>query len=706
MAACCVGAVGRVMVCCLAMWGGDVGAVVAGEGPLVEGVVVGAEGSSAVVLPVVDLETFVVVGDKLERDLQLTFSSVGLVTAETLAQQGVRDLRDSFRLLGNVQSVSANNGNSGFSIRGINSEGLGLPGGNLRPLASLSIDGAPQSFEGIRRGARGAWDVAQVEVFRGPQSTLAGRNALAGAIAVRTNDPTRYFEAAALTEVGQLGLRRAAAMVSGPLAGDSLSFRVAAEVLRRELGIEYSNPVGEALDDEEFSQLRGKLRWVPFGGNRLSFQASVSRVEDRPAVAAVNRADPFARKLNVVDSTAELRENEILSTTLEGRLELTEGWTLASTSSFTQTDAGIRTPSSVYVREEVRADEDFTQDLRVTFSEGPGSWGPELMGGLFYGRLANERDSRVRIFAVGNPLLPPFRVQDLESSSRNENVGVYAEAGVPLGSRWRVSGGARYDVEWFETDFFNRISGQRTLTDGSFAAFLPRGSLAYRVTDAVTLAGTISRGYRAGFSEEGRLVDPEFLTSYELAVRSQWWSRRLTANFTGFYYDWRDQQISVPSPVNPLLTVTDNAGRSRAWGGEFEVGLVSGARWQVGASLGYLRTELVEYGGLEGNEFPEAPRYSGSVWGRWEVGGGWFLASDWSFQGSFFGTGNLVNDPGIRVPAYAIVNGSVGYRVESWEVKLAVRNVLDRQYLTGLDVNTGTYVGDPRNLALSLSLRL
>jgi len=138
---------------------------------------------------VTTLGPITVYGARTTQTLNDVTSSVGIVTGETIEERQVRSFRDSFRLMANVRDSDFND--AGFVIRGINSEGL-TPGG--APVASLYVDGIQQTVQGARRGARGLWDVEQVEVYRGPQSTLAGRAALAGAIYVKTKDPTNKFE--------------------------------------------------------------------------------------------------------------------------------------------------------------------------------------------------------------------------------------------------------------------------------------------------------------------------------------------------------------------------------------------------------------------------------------------------------------------------------------------------------------------------------
>jgi outer membrane receptor protein involved in Fe transport len=134
-------------------------------------------------------------------------------------------IEDVFRQMANVNRADWID--SGIVLRGINSEGVGGPSGS--PLATTYVDGVPQTQQGARRGVNGTWDLQQVEVWRGPQSTIVGRNALAGAIQVKSNDPTMKWETAARLGLGNDTFNNQAVMVSGPIVDDRLAFRFAAE---------------------------------------------------------------------------------------------------------------------------------------------------------------------------------------------------------------------------------------------------------------------------------------------------------------------------------------------------------------------------------------------------------------------------------------------------------------------------------------------
>ncbi len=647
------------------------------------------------------LEPFVVTGTKTTRDTQSTYDSLGLLSEIHLETLRVVDFRDSLRLIANAQSIAANGGNSGFSLRGINSEGVGDPGAQLRPLSTLVVDGATQSFEGIRRGARGTWDVDRIEVYRGPQSTRQGRNALAGAILIETNSPTSWWEGALRGAIGSDNRREGAFVLSGPIVGGQLMFRLAGEQIERELDIAYASPELEAFAREDYEMLRGKLLYVPEWAPGLEFEATLSQVTDSPAVPAVDGADPFARRFGFGTTIfAEIRENDVRSHILEGRYALGERTELTSISAYTETESFFITPQDFYSRDESRRDRDFTQEIRLNRGEiGPGKWSGFL--GLFYGRLKNDRDSVVTVSAGGDP----FSVQDLESSSETENRALFGEIVIPLGERLSLMAGARYDKEEFTIEFIDRESTPppRRQAEGTFDAFLPRLTLTYGLTADQSLSLIYAQGYRGGFAQfDGPVVDPEYLTDYEVAYRSEWLEGRLRMNANLFLYDWTDQQITIDNPNPGLDPVSVNAGRSQAHGAELEADWAASPAWTLGASLGYLKTEFVDFQDFDGNEFPGAPRYSGSLRARYDFREYWHLAGDFSFIDESFATGNLNNS--VVIEGYEIANLALGYEREHWRASLAVRNLFDREYIVGKDRFGGVYMGDQRSLTLSAAV--
>ncbi|MEM7304463.1 MAG: TonB-dependent receptor, partial [Pseudomonadota bacterium] len=340
------------------------------------------------------LDPISVTGQKVERDLQETTDSVTVFTQEEIEEAGIEDLRDSFKLAPNVNYSPSNNGNNGITIRGINSEGVGGGNGNQTPLSTFVIDGAAQSLEGTRKGGRGVWDVNTIEILRGPQIAI-GRNALAGAVIVNTNDPEPYFEAS-----GRLGIdtegRERAVMLNTPL-GDQFAFRFAYEELDKSKNIDYLDPNLSFLDDEDFYNSRAKLSFKPTAMPNFNAQFTWSSAHDDPAVTAVdsNPTPGLSRRtLSNSFESIESRINDVDNYIFDMNYELNSGVQVTSVSTYTVTKTKFDAPAPTVTRDEEREDLDFSQDLRATYTSQNGQF--KILTGGFMGRYKNKRDSFVQ----------------------------------------------------------------------------------------------------------------------------------------------------------------------------------------------------------------------------------------------------------------------------------------------------------------------
>lgn len=157
-----------------------------------------AHGNFALVPEAVELAPLVVTGEQITRDLQDAQTSVALLDGERLSESGVRDWRDALRLAANVQPTTY----GGLVIRGLDSDGVGSRAG--APLATIHVDGVPQSDVSMRGGVRALWDVERIEILRGPQCTTSGRNSMAGAVHIRGKRPSTTWIAGARLGAGTL----------------------------------------------------------------------------------------------------------------------------------------------------------------------------------------------------------------------------------------------------------------------------------------------------------------------------------------------------------------------------------------------------------------------------------------------------------------------------------------------------------------------
>lgn len=178
------------------------------------------------------LQEVVVTAEKTSRSLRDTSTSVVVLTAGDIENRpGFDSAKDILSRLGNV--VDTGRGNLLPAVRGVDGTGPAQGAdaflGGTRPRFAFQLDGRPLTYNETVFGDLGLFDVQQVEILRGPQSTLQGRNAMGGTIAIRTKDPTFDWHGGLRAVGGDFSHRQASAYVSGPLVDDQLAFRIAYE---------------------------------------------------------------------------------------------------------------------------------------------------------------------------------------------------------------------------------------------------------------------------------------------------------------------------------------------------------------------------------------------------------------------------------------------------------------------------------------------
>lgn len=252
-----------------------------------------------------DQPTIVVTGQKTEQNIQDVTSSVSVTTAEEIDREPITDL---FDVVERIPNVTASFGEQGFAIRGVDQRGVGGNGATL----IVFVDDSPLSNQTTFFGPTDSWDLGQIEVFRGPQSTNFGRNALAGAIYLRTRDPGYDWDLRIRGEVGDNGQRQAAIAGGGPIIDDVLAFRVAANY-RESDGFIFNTFLDQEYDSTELKTGRLKLLFEPTGN--LSIISTSSYTEN---FAGEDGLDPTNGTGTPVDAEDVVREVFLDAPGLEG----------------------------------------------------------------------------------------------------------------------------------------------------------------------------------------------------------------------------------------------------------------------------------------------------------------------------------------------------------------------------------------------------
>jgi outer membrane receptor protein involved in Fe transport len=655
------------------------------------------------------IDVIVVTGQKIRRTLLDTQVSVGVVTAEDIEAKDLTTFREAFRTMANV--MSGDWLDAGYVIRGVNSEGLT----SGSPLASLYIDGAEQTKMGTRRGSRGLWDVEQVEVYRGPQSTLSGRAALAGALYINTRDPSYDYDAAVRASAGELGTIEGALAVGGPIIDDVLAFRVAAEYQQRDTETSYPSFTQykryDTLSEDKYYQFRGKLRIDPLPG--LTATLSHAYSYDSPAYDDVggpglgwayeDRRGDFNQPV-----FQEARETDNHSSSARLVYELSPSITLTALATLadTDTDRGSvneGTPGEIYVVKGTEEERLFTQELRVNYD---GANAVRAVGGLYYNHY---RADSVRTSTLPNS---GGRTDDTSLVNRADNYAVFGEVTVPLLDNLSLVAGGRFDrTEADISSFFQRqfvdpaLPGTLAIYDvgNDESEFLPKLGFDVELSPVTKVGVVAQRGFRPGGVQRDTnngvvtSFDSESTMTYETSLRHSV-GRRGNLALNLFYTDWKDQQVRFDSrdAAGNLSRITVNAGESRIYGGEFEARL--GLRRDLSAftSLGYLDTKFERFmtadlGDFTGLSFPQAPDWTAAAGFDYRPDTGFFCGADAKYVGSFISR-DMQDAPIDAAGDYTIVNVRIGYAWDGMSVTIFADNLFDEQYFlyrNRIDFGTG-----------------
>ncbi|MEL7730621.1 TonB-dependent receptor [Citromicrobium bathyomarinum] len=416
--------------------------------------------------------TIIVTGEKIDRTLQETVASVSVTTAEQIEEQNIQTLQEIYNRTANVSETY---GSYGFTIRGMSNRGVS--GGGNGALATVYIDGAPMPTTVLHAAPTDTWDVSQVEIFRGPQSTLQGLNALAGAVHVRTRDPQFYWDGRAQVRATLEEAYQVSAAVGGPIVDDELAFRVSADY-RDERGIIY-NPTRDAYEDDLSAvNLRGKLLWQPKALPGFEAKLGYTHYERDGGYYYIyaDLAEPgfFDNRVNRSNVANFIKSNvEIASAELS--YEIDPALTLTSVTSWNdvaedgQYDGDGTAEDRAFGLQD-RDYETFTQELRLAYD---GDWFSGLLGAFYYNRdQVIQTDSRTLVplpieTAVGLLMqggldqataqyavdlyaqAVPNIVVDYASFAPNnvKTMAVFGDATIYLTDRLSVIAGFRYDHE-------------------------------------------------------------------------------------------------------------------------------------------------------------------------------------------------------------------------------------------------------------------
>ncbi|MEM8762227.1 MAG: TonB-dependent receptor [Bacteroidota bacterium] len=665
------------------------------------------------------LNEVVITANRRLQDIQKTATSVSAIGVKQVEQLQVKQFAELNSIAPNFRSYD-DGGTGSFTL--IASRGISTV--DFVPTIGLYVDDVP--YFTTFAFPLSLSDVEQIEILRGPQGTLYGRNALAGVIKITTKRPSQALSGFATVGFGNLNSKEIGFGINTPVVKDKLYFRANANITERD-GFVRNIFNGKDLQDREAFDANFKMKY--YANDRLSLSLLYNLQRRESAAYAFSLATPpnntfqdiLANSLYQVNFNEDVFRN-VLTQNIALNLKYDfDAFSLNAITSYQKTDQSRLdefdyTPFDIQSAQSTFDLQNLTQELRLaSLGESKFNW----TTGVFLYLTDRENLDQLR---VGNdagildpnlvPLVPYNQID--RPNVEQKGVAVFGQASYDLTKELTLTAGIRYDHEEVDAAV-NRVFTSPAFPEGSFAesatfdAFSPKVALGYQAADDVFLFANVARGFRPGgvntfvSDVENAPFDPESTWNYEVGLKTNLIENRLKFNLTAFLINYSDQQIFTILDLEAFDFGTDNIGESRSYGLELESQWAATRGLNFTLNLGYLNTEITDYitinpaTGLpvdfEGNDLPNSPEFSGNLNVNYiqplskkinlETSLDYNYQSDMFFDfGQFPTEGAPTPENQLLQEAYGLLNGRIGLTSKNLDFFIWGKNITDEEYFS------------------------
>nr|WP_321414784.1 TonB-dependent receptor [uncultured Allomuricauda sp.] len=669
------------------------------------------------------LQEVVVTAEKYENTLQKVPVAMTALNAETIEQQKVVQIGDL--LMSSPNFMAMNAGSPTLNV--IASRGILTF--STDPALGVYIDGVPM-FAGYGSSLQ-LMDIERVEILRGPQSTLYGRNALGGIIQIITNKPTNHTRGFAEVSFGNYNYQRYGVGLSGPLVKDKL-FAGFNAMYDSHKGYFVNEFTGEDYDQPKNYNGNFYLKYLASDKLRFTLNAKAESNDVQGAFPyAINLEAALANPRTVDQNGTNIEIRDLFNTALSVDYTASK-YKLSSITGYTYRQQSYEdydqdfTPLDLIVYESMKQDQKtLTQEFKIVTDQEE-KW--QFTGGLFgyYDRFQSPITTRFNEdYSVFDPNAP--YANTLLSTASLYGFAAYGNLTYDLSDKWKLSAGLRFDTEnrdmitytEFEQASNPIVVSEETKVEGSNNAISPKVNISFSPNDDFMLYAGYARGFRQGgfnlytADPDHFTYDPEYTDNFEFGAKSEWLNHKLRANLALFYIKWKDQQQSVNYPN----TYIENVGELSSKGIELEVTALPLKGLEVAYNFGFTDAEyqtliLPDANGVEqnyrGNKQVFTPRFNSTLSLTYnrnlDKNLELYVVPQWKLLGKQYF--NYYND--LVQDSFSLFNLNLGLKYKGYEISLWGRNLADTKYLSfayatsTADQAPVLYGDSPRTLGITL----
>jgi len=686
------------------------------------------------------LEEIVVTATKRSTTLEDLAGGANVIDGDLIGPGGIQDVRDMVVDIPNL-SIGDQFGFARVFMRGIGMTSIDIGGEGA---VSFLQDGAI-----VPRPAAqlvGMFDLAQVEVLRGPQGTLYGRGATAGVINLVTTKPGDEFGGYANLTVGDYEMVTFEGAVDVPLSS-AWSMRLATKIDTRD-GYGENKFSGDEVDDRDAQAYRVTLAFNPDSAWDATLSAQYYKEDDNnyafhyfgpsygttggvengvpPAVPVLGGRTVFDVGGDIYDINSDqeaINDRDGYLVNLILNFQLSDNMNLRSISSVQNLDRFLRddldsTDVNLFGQNNYDEESDsFGQEFVLDYSADRFS---VLAGAMYFeedlfGRVLVPLTNICYLLA---PSLCGTPVGDFLNSGRYEQngdvditaYGAFAEVTYNFSDRLSLIAGLRYNYE--ERDgtgsFVFQAAGLDVPTDekADWDEVTPRVTLQYNLTENAMVYATYTEAFKSGVINTGSTsppLDPETVDAYEVGLKGSSADGGLTYSLAAFYYDYTDLQISFVDQNSVVSTI--NAAEAENYGAELELNAALGGGFSVDFYATYLSAEYQEFVNgdyangfaltdLSGNTLPNAPEYTAKLGINYETplsGGLLRIRGEAYYQDEVYFT--EWNRDDAYQDSYELYNANVDYEFcdSAWMVSVWGRNLGDEEVISNNIITAPLY---------------
>ncbi len=668
------------------------------------------------------LPTTIVTAQRVEENLQDVSASVTALDAGMIATRQILDASDIGRIAPNVKFEAGTGSTTILTpyIRG----GGSSDGGFVLSESEVSLYINDVYMSRMQGALMDIGEVERIEVLRGPQGVLYGRNSSAGAVNIITRQPSDEFEASAQIGYGSWDEKRFKGHISTPLNEDA-SWRAGLSTMlnSRDGGRQFNTTLDKDVGEEEYFGLRGELAYV---GDKWNSRVNLFHIEGQSdgqwavntTVNSTGEIIPISGSYHTVLSPAEnsftdLKQNGATANIAYdyegGTVKYIGGWSELKDSWYHDFSGGVPWENApflpggpgvvfeLYGRGSDSDQSQYSNELQFTGDFGSGF--VEYVAGLYHFTETAEQHLDTTIFFVPS-------VVDWETDTTS--LATYGQLTFNLSESVKLLVGGRYTDEEKSMDAV--FDGTIINSNNSYSKFTPKIGIDWKVSDATLLYASYSEGFKAGgynalASSAGQLADPfepQLTKAYEVGIKTDI-ADVLRVNIAGFHNQIEDRQQSVNLGDGGWIIENYDADIS---GLELELTWVitdNLTLWGNGAiNDGEYKATDSELGSLLGNDLPSLPDHSFNFGLDYAVaiGHGEFgIGADYQKRDNYFS--NPDNQPIDYVEPQEKLNAYVSYKYDSWTFQIAGKNLTNEESWQtgfGFSVINPRYATEPRSI--------